>query len=624
MKYGLLKAAAVSPPIRVADTGYNAGNAIAAIEQAETFGAELLVLPELFLSSVSAGELFLSDTLISGTESALAEVIAATKGKTPLVFIGLPVQFCGKLFSAAAAVQNGKLLGVVPKSNITHDYEYASSRYFSSGAGQTGEIRLAGQTAPFGTDILFEAKEDKNIVIAAEIGEDIFAAVSPAANKGATVIAALSSAFESVGGQDRRKNLVSAQALRIGAGYIFASPAIGESASDRIFSGHNFIVEDGKILAETQPFSGGMAVAEIDAGRLSYRRKKQGAFASATSRTVLFSITDKEKLTRKIDCSPFVPEQKELPARAEAILTMQANALKNRLQNTGLRPILGVSGGLDSTLALLVCLRAVKSMGKDASEIIAVTMPGQGTGGKTLKNARLLIKGAGAEFREISIVSAVKGHLKDIGHDGSHDSAYENAQARERTQILMDIANKEGGLVVGTGDLSETALGWCTYNGDQMSMYNVNASIPKTLIAPIIEYEAGNLSALKKTLLAVVGTEISPELLPPSADGKITQRTEDIIGPYALHDFFLYHILRGGASPKKVLFFAEHAFAGTYTSAEIKKHLRTFLTRFFAAQFKRNASPDGLSVGSVSLSPKSGWKMPSEAMAKLWLEELEK
>jgi NAD+ synthase (glutamine-hydrolysing) len=628
MNYGFVKTAAVTPHITVADPSANAVEIIKLIKQANKSCIELLVFPELCVSGYTCGELFLSDVLIQSVNDSLNTICKATKGNQTLVFVGSPIWQNSKLYSCAVAFQNGKILGVIPKTALPAYSEFYELRHFISGKNVTGTVKLCGQNVPFGTDIIFAAKNNDNVKVAVEICEDMFI-VSPPSNRHAqaeaSIIVNLSASNELIGKSDYRKTLIKSQSGRLSAGYVYASAGNGESVSDIIFSGHRIIAENGEILIESSLFDSGMTICEIDTQKLAYERRRLNVFETDSSgyRIVEFNFNETDiTLTRDISPLPFVPnDSKTVYARAEFILQIQSKALAERLQLKNFNAVIGISGGLDSTLALLVIVRSYNLLNKDIKNIIAVTMPGPGTSIKTLNNVSNLEKALGIKIRNIRIDNAVETHLKDIKHNGIKDIAYENTQARERTQILMDIANSENGLVIGTGDLSEIALGWCTYNGDHMSMYTVNSSVPKTLVKHLVSYEAERVTKYKKTLTDILNTEVSPELL-PSKSGKISQKTEDIIGPYELHDFFLYYTIRFGQKPDKTLMLATKAFKGKYSSEEIKKHLKTFIKRFFSSQFKRNCMPDGIKIGTISLSPRGDWRMATESSANEWLSNI--
>jgi NAD+ synthase (glutamine-hydrolysing) len=629
MKYGFIKTAAATPNINIANPSANAVEIVKLIKQANSSGAELLVFPELCVTGYTCGELFLSDILKHSANNALTAICKATVGKKILIFVGSPIWAKGKLYSCAVAFQNGKVLAVIPKTALPTYSEFYELRHFSSGKNISSSIELCGQAAFFGTDIILEAESNDNVKIAAEICEDMFI-VSPPSNRyaqaGASIIVNLSASNELIGKSDYRKTLIKSQSGRLASGYLYASAGTGESVSDIIFSGHRIIAENGEILDESELFTSGLTICEIDTQKLAYERRRLNVFENTLSsgyRIVKFNFNEASAaIVRYIPPLPFVPDDlKSISARAELILQMQSRALAERLKLTGLNAVIGVSGGLDSCLALLVILRSYEILEKNKKDIIAVTMPGPGTSSQTVKNVSKLEEAFEIQIRKIPITDIIEKHLKDIKYSSEKNTAYENSQARERTQILMDIANAEKGLVVGTGDLSENALGWCTYNGDHMSMYAVNSSVPKTLVKYLISYESERINKYKKSLTDILNTEISPELL-PSDNGEISQKTEKLIGPYELHDFFLYYTIRFGQNPDKTLMFACKAFKGIYKKEEIKKHFRVFIKRFFSNQFKRNCTPDGVKIGTISLSPRGDWRMASESSEKEWLKDI--
>ena len=632
MKQGFVKVAAVTPKIRVADTVYNTKKIAELMEDSVKGGAKIVVFPELCITGYTCQDLFLQERLLQGAKDGLMELAKASKKLDAIFFVGLPYEILGKLYNVAAVLSHGEVLGMVPKSFIPNYNEFYEARHFTSGADLCTEVVLSdGSEVPVDTDLLFVCEQMPKLRIGVELCEDLWAPEPPSiahALAGADVIVNLSASNELTGKGEYRRELVSGQSARLLAAYIYASAGEGESTQDLVFSGHNLIAENGHILAESKRFGHGILYSEIDVERLSAERRRMTTFLTEDTATEIpFSLQIEEtKLTRFVDPAPFVPSDKlHREMRCDEILMIQAMGLKKRLEHTGANAVVGISGGLDSTLALLVTVRAFDLCGKDRSQIAAVTMPGFGTTDRTYDNAVKLIKNLGAEFVEVDIKNAVNIHFADIGQDPEvHDVTYENSQARERTQILMDIANKKNALVIGTGDLSELALGWATYNGDHMSMYAVNASVPKTLVRHLVRYYADTCEnkELAETLYDVLDTPVSPELLPPE-DGMISQKTEDLVGPYELHDFFLYQMLRMGFSPAKIYRLAKIAFAGTYGDAFIKKWLKTFCRRFFAQQFKRSCLPDGPKVGSVAVSPRGDLRMPSDACAALWMAELE-
>ena len=637
MKYGFIKAAAASPALRVGDIPFNLKSAEDCFDAAENQGANLLVPPELHLTGYTCGDLFYSDLLLDSAASALDALRDYTAGKRCLLVVGLPLRLGGKLYNCAAVVQDGAVLGVVPKTVLPNYGEFYEKRQFTSAADYHGpeEIQLLGRQIPFGRDLLFCCREMPDFVLGVEICEDLWAPVTPSTGlclAGATVIANLSASNELIGKGDYRKLLISSTSARLLCGYVYANAGPGESTQDMVFSGHSLIYENGQKLAERPPFGAESLVStEIDLFRLRNERHRNTSFdqsgAPACRRIGFSQCCRVTALSRFIPAHPFVPADGEtLAGRAEEILSLQAQGLQRRLEHTGCRKaVVGISGGLDSTLALLVMVRVMDKLGRPRKDILAVTMPCFGTTQRTRSNAEKLCEELGVDFMTVDISAAVRQHFADISHSETcTDVTYENCQARERTQVLMDLANRCGGMVVGTGDLSELALGWATYNGDHMSMYGVNSSVPKTLVRYIIGYEMGHCSpAAAAVLKDILDTPVSPELL-PAERGEISQKTEDIVGPYELHDFFLYHMLRSGAAPGRILHLACYAFRGAYDRATILYWLRVFLRRFFAQQFKRSCLPDGPKVGTVTLSPRGDWRMPSDASARLWLEELER
>lgn len=632
MRQGFVKAAAVTPKIKVADTKYNAELILDMMKESTRQGAKIVVFPELCLTGYTCQDLFLQECLLQGAKDALMKLVKESASLDAIFFVGLPFEILGKLYNVAAVFSHGEVLGLVPKSYLPNYNEFYEARHFVSGAELATEVVLPdGSCVPADRDLLFVCEQMPKLRIGVELCEDLWTPNPPSishALAGASVLVNLSASNELTGKDSYRRELVSGQSARLLAAYIYASAGEGESTQDLVFSGHNIIAENGQILAESKRFGHGILYSEIDVERLCAQRRRMTTFVTEdqTHTEILFSLKIEEtKLTRFIDPAPFVPtDRQNREKRCDEILMIQAMGLKKRLEHTGANAVVGISGGLDSTLALLVTVRAFDLCGRDHKGITAVTMPGFGTTDRTYDNAVKLIQSLGAEFVEVDICQAVNVHFSDIGQDPSvHDVTYENSQARERTQILMDIANKKNALVIGTGDLSELALGWATYNGDHMSMYAVNASVPKTLVRHLVRYYADTCEdkQLSDTLYDVLDTPVSPELLPPE-DGKISQKTEDLVGPYELHDFFLYYMLRQGFSPAKIYRLAKIAFAGTYEDAFILKWLKTFCRRFFAQQFKRSCLPDGPKVGSVAVSPRGDLRMPSDACATLWMEEL--
>lgn len=635
MKDGFLKAAALSPALRVADCGYNAAQIVDAMRQCSQRGVKLAVFPELCLTGYTCGDLFLQRTLQQGALDALDQVLSASIGLDLVTLVGLPLLLHGKLYNCAAVVSGGRLLGLVPKTYLPNYAEFYEKRHFVPGSTQVETVTVCGQQTLFGTSLLFACRQMPSFVLGVELCEDLWSVLPPStfhALAGATVIANLSASDETVGKAEYRRSLVENQSARLLCGYLYASAGHGESTQDMVFAGHDLIAENGSLLAETTPFAGGWAETELDCQRLEADRVRSTSFESSDEgyQTVLFDLALTETaLTRRVDTAPFVPGDAACRAqRCELILTMQADGLAKRLEHAhAKKAVLGISGGLDSCLALLVAVRTMKQLGRPVSDVLAVTMPCFGTTRRTRSNAEILCAELGVEFQEIDIARTVHSHFNDIGQDKDVlDVTFENGQARVRTLELMDLANRTGGLVVGTGDLSELALGWATYNGDHMSMYGVNAGVPKTLVRHLVQYEAEQAGpdTLQQVLYDILDTPVSPELL-PAQDGEIAQRTEDLVGPYELHDFYLYYVLRFGFGPGKIFRLAKAAFANRpeYTDQILYKWLRNFYWRFFAQQFKRSCLPDGPKVGSVSLSPRGDWRMPSDAAAALWLAELE-
>ena len=634
MRQGFIKVAALTPKVKVADTTYNREQICMLIDEAQEKSAKILVFPELCITGYTCGDLFYQELLLREAKKELLAIAKYTERKDCLVFVGLPLEHQGKLYNVAAAIAQGKVLGLVPKTHIPNYNEFYERRHFVSGMKQPVPVALDEDIiVPMGTQILFQCRQMPALKIAAEICEDVWAPNPPGVDHalaGATVLVNLSASDETTGKDIYRKSLVTGQSGRLICGYIYCSAGDGESTQDVVYSGHNLIAENGSLLAESRRFCNESIYTELDIARLNEERRRMSTFPASneTYINIEFSLKEEQtELTRFVDPAPFVPGNKaDREKRCEEIFMIQAMGLKKRLEHTNAATaVVGISGGLDSTLALLVMVKAFDLLNRDHKDIVAVTMPGFGTTDRTYDNAVSLIKSLGATFWEVSIVDSVRTHFRDIGQDEAvHDVTYENGQARERTQILMDIANKSGGMVIGTGDMSELALGWATYNGDHMSMYGVNASVPKTLVRHLVRYYADTCGdeTLQKVLYDVLDTPVSPELLPPE-DGKISQKTEDIVGPYELHDFFLYYILRFGCTPKKIYRLAKYAFDGTYDTETIQKWLKTFYRRFFSQQFKRSCLPDGPKVGTVAVSPRGDLRMPSDASARIWMEELD-
>lgn len=634
MKNGFVKVAAATPDIRVADVEFNTQNIINAMEEAQKNGAKILVFPELCVTGYTCSDLFDHSVLLKASRKALLEIAENTNDKDMLVFVGAPLEVNGKLYNVAAAMNQGEIIGFTTKTFLPNYGEFYEMRQFTPGPQTVREITFEGKKIPFGPQILFQAEGMEELVVAAEICEDVWSPVPPsiqAALEGATVIVNCSASDETIGKDTYRRALISGQSARLISGYIYANAGEGESTTDLVFGGHNIIAENGTILKESSRYVNEIIYSEIDLQRITGERRKNTTFQPLDEETLVrvpFTVEEtKTFLTRTFPKKPFVPSDEQTRAqRCEEILTIQAMGLKKRLAHTNARTaVVGISGGLDSTLALLVTARAFDMLGRDKKDIIAVTMPCFGTTDRTYQNACEMSKKVGATLIEVPIADAVNVHFRDIGHDPEdHSVTYENCQARERTQVLMDIANKTWGMVIGTGDLSELALGWATYNGDHMSMYGVNASVPKTLVRHLVKYAADDTKdeALKNVLYDVLDTPVSPELLPPK-DGDIAQKTEDRVGPYELHDFFLYFMLRFGYEPSKIFRIACMTFDGEYDKETIFKWLETFCRRFFSQQFKRSCLPDGPKVGSVAVSPRGDLRMPSDASAALWMKELE-
>lgn len=635
MKDGYIRVGCACPKLRVADCSFNAEQIIAAMREADGLGVHLLAAPELSLTGYTCGDLFSQKLLLDGALSALESVLKASVGSDMIVAVGLPIAYFGKLYNCAVIFQNGRILGVIPKKNIPNYGEFYERRNFTPAFDGIKEIDICGQSAPFGTDIIFSCRELPQFVFAAEICEDLWVPCPPSvshAKAGANVIINLSASDDVAGKPAYRRLMTEALSARLICGYAYANAGYGESTTDMVFSGHRLIAENGVILEQAAPFDERRIVySEIDLFRLDAERRRMNTYPSGEAEghiNITFSMPiNKTALSRRYSPTPFVPaDERGRAERCEEILTLQASGLAKRVEHSHAKAlVLGLSGGLDSTLAILVCARALKILGRPQSDIVALTMPCFGTTARTRGNAEILAERVGARLRTIDIANAVKVHFEDIGHSfDNHNVVFENSQARERTQLLMDVANQEGGIVIGTGDLSELALGWATYNGDHMSMYGVNASIPKTLIRHLVRYEADmtNDEKLREVLLDVLDTPVSPELL-PAKNGEIAQKTEDLVGPYELHDFFLYYAIRCAFSPAKILRLAESSFAGKYDRAVLIKWLKNFYRRFFSQQFKRSCLPDGPKVGTLTLSPRGDWRMPSDACSELWLAQVE-
>ncbi len=629
MKDGFIKVAAASLDVKVADCAYHAAQVTAAMDRAEALGVHVLTLPELCLTGYSCQDLFLQPTLQQGAWKALEQVVEHSRGMEVLTFVGLPYLHKGKLYNCAAAVQNGKLLALIPKTHIPNYGEFYEGRYFTPAGEET-----QAHGVPFGTHILFTCPEVPELTVGCELCEDLWAPGQPSqllAREGATVVVNLSASPAVVGKREYRRALVSGQSARLICGYVYACASCQESTQDTVGSGHNLICENGTMLAESRTMEPDMIVTELDVLRLASQRAGRNTYPApeglCRSVDVHFTVRD-TTLTRPVEPLPFAAARALDHDRCEEILDIQAAGLAKRLAHTHAKTaVVGLSGGLDSTLALLVMVRAADRLGWDRNRLWAITMPCYGTTGRTRSNAGSMALALGVSFREIPIGDAVAQHFKDIGLSESDRSVtYENGQARERTQVLMDMANQSGGLVIGTGDLSELALGWCTYNGDHMSNYAVNAGIPKTLVRHLVAYLAADSAqedeGLTEVLEDILDTPVSPELL-PAVQGEIAQRTEDLVGPYALHDFFLYHMVRWGESPAKIYRLAQYALGKQYSSEVILKWLKVFYRRFFSQQFKRSCMPDGPKIGSVCFSPRGEWQMPSDAQWSIWQKELD-
>ena len=635
MKDGFIRVAASTPEVKVADVEYNREQICCRIIEGRERGAKIMVFPELVLTGYTCGELFNQKPLLTKAREELKKLVDFTAGSDMLVFAGVPWEYNNKLYNTAAAIQDGELLALIPKMCLPNYSEFYELRYFNPGFEKPVAVPWEDGYVLMGSKILFNCANVENLVVGAEICEDVWVLNPPSighASAGATGIVNCSASDETTGKSDYRRSLISGQSARLLCGYIYANAGEGESTQDLVFGGQNIIAENGTMLAESRRFENETVYADMDLERLECERRRMTTYQTAGRENYVFIdfslYEDENRPERFIDPSPFVPQDEESRnRRCEEILSIQAMGLKKRLKHTGCRSaVIGISGGLDSTLALLVTVRAFDLLGLARDKIICVTMPCFGTTDRTYHNACYLTKKLGASLLEVDIKDAVANHFRDIGHDSSvHDVTYENSQARERTQVLMDIANKYNGMVIGTGDMSELALGWATYNGDHMSMYGVNSSVPKTLVRHLVRYFADTCGEkeLSEVLLDVLDTPVSPELLPPEKDGNIAQKTEDLVGPYELHDFYLYYILRYGYHPGKIYRLAVMAFEGVYDNAVILKWLKVFYRRFFSQQFKRSCLPDGPMVGSAAVSPRGDLRMPSDACSRLWLEELE-
>ncbi len=633
MKDGFVKVAAASPDLRVADPAYNAGEIVDLIRRADDLGVKILVFPELSITGYTCGDLFFQKSLQKAADDALLSVVKDTALSDALVFVGYPFLKSGKLYNTAAVIKNGKVLALIPKKNLPSYGEFYETRWFTPAPENIEYADIFGEKVPFGNKLIFDASVPSTLSIGCEICEDLWVPESPSqrlALNGASVIVNLSASDEIIGKAEYRKNLVSSVSARLVCGYIYADAADGESTTDMVFTGSNIIAENGTILAASAFNSNELTVTELDTDKLVMERERMNTFPKAEDDYMHIPVQFKEeetKLTRRFPNHPFVPaDENERKSRCSEILSLQAYGLKKRIvASHAAKAVIGLSGGLDSTLALLVAVKAFDLLKRGRKDIIAVTMPCFGTTKRTRSNAEKLALSLGVDFRTVDITKSVLQHFEDINQSVDDLSVtYENSQARERTQVLMDIANKEGGIVIGTGDLSELALGWATYNGDHMSMYGVNSSIPKTLVRYLVRHTADNMPGESSVVLYdILATPVSPELLPATKDGQISQVTEDIVGPYELHDFFLYYMVRFGFPPAKIFRIACEAFRSDYSPSFIKKWLIVFIRRFFQQQFKRSCLPDGPKVGTVTFSPRSDWRMPSDASAEAWLKEAE-
>lgn len=640
MNLGFARVAAAVPKLKVADCEYNTQEIIKIAKKSDEQNVQIVVFPELAITSYTCSDLFLQRALQDGAIKSLEKIIEATKALECTLIIGMPLLVNSRLYNCAVVTKGGNILGAVPKSFIPNYSEFYEARWFCSGLeSDLTEISLLGQTVPFGIDLLFEARNISGLCFGIEICEDLWTTIPPSSQQalnGATLLFNLSASNEIVGKDEYRESIVRMQSAKCAAAYVYTSSGPNESTTDLVFGGHALICEYGSLLAQSERFSFDeqLVVSDVDIGRMVSERLKNSSFTQQILhddyRKVIYNVKElnTKKLKRYIDPHPFVPSDLSVRSkRCDEIFNIQTSALGKRLKHTGIQKcVIGISGGLDSTLALLVIAKTYDRLGIDRKNIYAITMPGFGTSDNTLNNSLELMRLMNVTTYQIDIKEACLKHFEDIGHDPAiYDVTYENVQARERTQILMDIANKIGGLVIGTGDLSELALGWCTYNGDHMSMYAVNTGVPKTLVRYLVQWVADNVfeDETSKVLKSIIDTPISPELLPTDDNGQIKQKTEDIVGPYELHDFFLYHFVRYGAQPSKILAIAKQAYEGKYSGEVIEKWLKTFLKRFFSQQFKRSCLPDGPKVGSISLSPRGDWRMPSDGNVDTWLKNLE-
>ncbi|MGN1114465.1 MAG: NAD(+) synthase [Oscillospiraceae bacterium] len=638
MRNGFIRTAACTPEIRVADVDFNVSKIIEQIGECKKTNVRIAIFPELCVTGYTCQDLFFQDALLDKAMYGIVEIAKATRNLDMLVAAGVPVRAMGKLYNCAAVMKDGKILAFIPKTHLPNYNEFYEQRHFTAykGVGTAVDVSRFGQDEPVIMEQrIFQCENIPELRVGFEICEDLWAP-EPVSNylaeNGAALICNLSASDEVIGKEQYRRQLVSNQSARLVSGYIYCSAGDGESTQDMVFSGHDIIAENGTILAESKLFENGILISEIDVKKLAFERRKISTYPETLNdiQTEVFNFKLSEtELTRHISKTPFIPSNaEERDERCHLILQMQSQGLKKRIEHTHSKAVvIGISGGLDSCLALLVCVEAMDLLKRPHSDIVAVTMPCFGTTKRTRSNAELMCNALGVTFKEVDITKSVKQHFEDIGHDiNNHNVVFENGQARERTKVLMNISNQVGGFVVGTGDLSELALGWATYNGDHMSMYGVNASIPKTLVRHIVKYYADTTTSkeLAPILLDILDTPVSPELLPTNESAtEITQKTEDFVGPYELHDFYLYYGIRWGFEPKKVYRLAKYAFAGDYDNATILKWLKTFYRRFFSQQFKRSCLPDGAKIGSVTLSPRGDWRMPSDAVCDVWQKQLE-
>jgi NAD+ synthase (glutamine-hydrolysing) len=633
--FGFYRAGAAVPNLKIGNIPYNLNAILKMAETAEEREISVLVLPELCISAYSCADLFHQSILLEKIPESLAELAEKTKKLSPVILVGAPLKWKNGIYNCGVVIHKGRIKGVIPKTVIPNYREFYEKRWFNSGKNiKSQKIELNGEIVPFGINLLFS--DGVQLIFAVEICADLWSSIPPSTHHciaGANMVFNLSASNDIIGKADYRRDLVRQQSARCFCAYIYCSSGISESTTDLVFGGHSMISENGVILEENKRFDNSetLIFADIDCQKLSYSRFSESGFKDDETfeyDTIMLSeLKSPKKVERFYDPKPFVPSDKiKRDERCEEIFNIQSVGLARRVRHTNSQKlVLGISGGLDSSLALNVAKNAFKMLGKKSSDIIAVTMPGFGTGKRTLKNASELARLLGTDFRKIDITKICENHLKDIGQNQlEHNLVFENAQARERTQILMDIANAENGIVVGTGDLSEIALGWSTFNGDHISMYAVNCGVPKTLIRYIVAWIADNSpTPLRNVLLDILDTPVSPELLPSGKNNNISQKTEEILGPYELHDFFLYHCIKYGASPSKLSLIAKIAFAGTYSGKEIQRTLKIFISRFFANQFKRNCMPDGPKVGTIALSPRGDWRMVSDADPELWIEDIQ-